>query len=192
MITKKQSKEIRAVWQNAEDVLKKVERLNGNIVIPSINELRNAGFHLARAISPESGDDRSSDEHVELTILHCKRAIYDAVEVGILHCLNQIKNFDDDYKFIEVTDVITDYLNKRIFIDEIKSEINMITRHNTIDYCDKMYKHLDSLILIVNEFEHARIELAKRFKKWRYSIIYASISIVVMLAGLIIAILFNG
>jgi len=84
-----------SLFDKAEDKVKEVEFLAQEISIPSINELRYVGYHLARSFCEEDKD--KLDTQIDKATRHCKRAIYDAHEIGIIFMLEQIKIFKERY-----------------------------------------------------------------------------------------------
>lgn len=97
-MTPAQTSNIEAIvtlFDAAERKIKAVELLTNNLSIPAINELRYVGYHLARACSEE--DEQEANSHLEKAKGHCKRAIYDAHEIGILYMLKHIDTFKQEY-----------------------------------------------------------------------------------------------
>ncbi len=102
-------KELHDLFALAEKKIKRVEQINHEgLSIPSVNQLRYAGRHCLDSLV-------SDDEEVENNIYeakdHCKRAIYDAMEIGIVTILEKIQIFNKDYKYITITDVLPDYIS---------------------------------------------------------------------------------
>lgn len=83
------------LFDKAEDKVKEVEQLAQELSVPSINELRYVGYHLARSLCEE--DHQEFDAQISKAKGHCKRAIYDAHEIGIIFMLEQIKLFNEEY-----------------------------------------------------------------------------------------------
>ena len=94
-------------WDCSERKIKKVECLDKRIAIPAINELRYAGYHLVQFLK-----DNDRNGSLEKAKNHCKRAIYDASECGIVYCLERIDQFKDDYRLVEVAPVIPLYIGE--------------------------------------------------------------------------------
>ena len=90
---KEEIAEIVNLFDRAEDLVKEVEKSNGELSIPSINELRYVGYHLARALSTDPSSD--VDAEISKAKNHCKRAIYDAYEVGIIFFLENLRQFSE-------------------------------------------------------------------------------------------------
>jgi len=73
---------------------------------------------------------------------HCKRAIYDAMEIGIVYLLNRIRIFIEDYKYVTINNIIPDYINKLRRINEIKSYIPNTSRQEIGEDYEKIQNYL--------------------------------------------------
>ncbi len=98
--------DLKDLFKLAEQYAKEVEMLRSEVQIPAINELRYAGYHILNAI-----DDEETVSEVELLKArsHCHRAMYEAVESGIMFCLDEIKDFQEKHSDVVVSEVIADY-----------------------------------------------------------------------------------
>ena len=84
--------EIVSLFDIAESKIKEIERLCGELSIPSLNQLRYVGYHLTKAIAHDNEPHIFSEE-IKCSKNHAKRAIYDTYEAGILYLLVEIKDF---------------------------------------------------------------------------------------------------
>jgi len=110
--------EVSELFRLAEDKLKLIERIeNEGLVVPSVNELRYAGYHLLHAISAADNQSLRSDE-IKKAKNHCQRSIYDTYEVGIMGCIETIRQFLYDFRNIELTDLVPNITQIRLGIDE--------------------------------------------------------------------------
>ncbi len=98
------------------NLLKEVERLTGEVTIPSINELRYAGFHILQAID-ETGTV-SNKHHVFRAKDHCERAIYDVAEAGLIFVIDTINRFQWEYRGIAIIDVVRNIPQIRERVEE--------------------------------------------------------------------------
>jgi hypothetical protein len=80
-------KEIIDLFDKAEDKVKEVEQLAQELSVPSINELRYVGYHLARSFCEDNPQEINTQ--ISKAQGHCKRAIYDAHEIGIIFMLEE-------------------------------------------------------------------------------------------------------
>lgn len=114
-------REIVALFDEAERKVKEVEQFNQELSVPSINELRYVGYHIARALCGEDGSVEIT-EQLHKAKGHCQRAIYDAHEIGIIHLLEQIRGFKDAYQCSShiVVEVIPEYVDLLISADQAR------------------------------------------------------------------------
>ena len=148
---KKQIQEIISLFRNAERLVKRIEKLESALSIPSINELRYVGYHLCCALvgdgcldpqgtpTNEIADTRSEDERFDRQIAsamrHCKRALYDAHEIGIVHHLESIRAFDKKYASDSdlVLEVVPDYPGLLAYADDASTLLDQVKEKNHED-----------------------------------------------------------
>ncbi|MCK5717151.1 MAG: hypothetical protein KAH77_06635 [Thiomargarita sp.] len=182
------------LFEKAEISIKKAEQLSSNLSIPSINELRYAGYHIIKAISVTQSV-AISEKEMAMAEKHCKRAIYDATEIGIIYLLESIEIFQKDYSTsTNIIPVLSDYVdlckqveNAKNFIANIKNN-----NHNNRDqYYEECAPYYEELNKIKQTLTCARPEINKlndsERKKTRIVILQIVISILA-----IIIILFIG
>lgn len=99
--------EVKKLFSLAEQYAKEVEFLSSAVQVPAINELRYAGQHILKALVKD--DDEEADAELGKAKGHCQRAMYEAVEAGIMFCLDAIKAFQEEHRHLVVTEVIPDY-----------------------------------------------------------------------------------
>jgi len=121
------------LFDKAEDKVKEIEQLDREISIPSINELRYVGYHLARLFCEEQPE--KIDEQIKKAQQHCQRAIYDAHEIGIIYMLEQIKAFKERYiDFPDfVIEVIPDYTDSLRLAQSAATFISRIKENHRDD-----------------------------------------------------------
>ena len=190
MASKKDYEELLSLYKDAQSKIKRVSRVSGELVIPAINQLRYAGEHILNSIVSESGDSR--DKELLKAGLHCKRAIYDTTEGGIIFLLEQIKLFKEDYKYIPISAVIPDYIKKLQIVDKIKNRLKVISKHNTdsiLEYYEEMQKYFEELDPILEYFNLARDELSKKLNLWRLGLILSFSALFIAFLTLIIMII---
>lgn len=151
-------KGIVALFDKAENKVKEVEQFAQELSIPSINELRYVGYHLARAMC-------ESDEHelscqIEKATGHCKRAIYDAHEIGIIYMLERVRVFKDAYSLhassvLEVIPAYTEELSNSNKASRFIAEIKEQHRNNRDDYYEVCIPHYETLRDIVERLSEA-------------------------------------
>lgn len=115
-------REIAELFDEAERKVKEVEQFSQELSVPSINELRYVGYPLARALSEEDANTANITDQLQKARGHCQRAIYDAHEVGIVHLLEQIREFSESYRKSShiVAEVVPDYVDLLVRADQEK------------------------------------------------------------------------
>lgn len=99
-----------STFKEAEKQLKHSEHDTNNLSIPSINQMRYVAYHLVESFEHE--DDKSIEEEIEKATNHAQRARYDAVEIGILYYLEQIKIFQEKYsEYTETLTILPNYID---------------------------------------------------------------------------------
>ena len=112
-MTSPRSSKIKVLFDEAENALKRYERINLSNLAPAVNELRYAGHHLLWAENAEEDDEREA--HEAQAIDHCERAKKDAKEatiISLLECVADLRSWgvsaDDMRKFIPDWDEFID------------------------------------------------------------------------------------
>ena len=86
------SSSIRKLYEEAEEALKRYERISLANLAPALNELRYAGHHLLEADGVENEADKL--QHLARAKAHCERARYDAKEatiISLLECVADLR-----------------------------------------------------------------------------------------------------
>lgn len=168
----------------AEQKVKLIELLEDELSIPAVNELRYAGSHCARALLAPAADKRA--ELILESEKHCRRAIYDALEIGLAHRLRGIDEFLEDYRLVPISPVVSTFNEDLAAIQQIRDSIAGRNRHDveTDDEWQLMQQQFDRLTEIQSRFEAARGELRKGLNLWRISIIVSLLALAVSMAAL--------
>ena len=132
------------LFRFAEDKLKLVERLeNEGLILPSINELRYAGYHLLKAI--KAGSDELRSDEIRKSQNHCERAIFDAYEVGIFGCIERINQFLFDYRNIPLSDIVPNIGEIRTCVDDVLDFTDGIPKDDRAAHyqqCEQQFERL--------------------------------------------------
>jgi hypothetical protein len=178
------AKDVCGFFETAESCIKELELLyNEGLAFPSVNQLRYAGFHIASAL--KETDLAEQEEQWKRATRHCQRAIYDASEMALVYCLEEYKSFKIDYKTVDVSPSVPDYLDivKKIReTQELIKSTDCATREDKYDDCQRYFKEVKPLIDRLND---ARSELNKRLKIQRRKVWFAIFTILITLAGMI-------
>lgn len=87
-------------WNKAEKLIKQAERLRGEVVQPSVNELRYAGRRLVDALQESlkpDGDQAKFDGFITDCQMRCLCAQHDAVDASVLFIQKVIKEYEDEF-----------------------------------------------------------------------------------------------
>lgn len=158
--------EVKAKFTEAERILKIVEQLhNQGMVVPAINELRYAGFHILKALTATEQDGQN--EQLGRAAKHCKRAYYDAVEVGIEDCLATFFVFQDDYKMILIQSIVPTYKDTLAIVDDVTEFIVSTKKDERDEYYEELYEKYTVLKESVKCLDRMRPELNKSMRSDR-------------------------
>lgn len=150
---------VRRFYEIAEQKMKLVEGIDDDLYIPSVNELRYAGCHLSKAtVAPDFG---TINGELDKAKKHCKRAIYDALEVGITYYLETLRIFLDDYRTVVISPVIPDLSDAKRKISEIRDFITKPRDEDRAGFWEGCTDRFYAIQLISEEFENSRDELNK-------------------------------
>lgn len=113
MIFRLSSNSIKNLYEEAENALKRYERISLSNLAPALNELRYAGHHLLEADS--AFDEADRDKHLIRAKAHCERAKFDAKEatiISLLECIADLRTMgisaDEMRQFIPEWDTLID------------------------------------------------------------------------------------
>ena len=153
--------EVKKLFNLAEQYAKEVEVLSSAVQVPAINELRYAGHHILNAID-EFGN--VSDDELGKAKSHCHRAMYEAVEAGIMFCLDEIKAFQEDHRGLVVSDVIHDYHERLV---RAQQAVKMIVagradRESIEQHVEQYRDEFRAVREIVQLFEVSRDDLSAK------------------------------
>ncbi|MBR2695288.1 MAG: hypothetical protein IKE69_13880 [Thermoguttaceae bacterium] len=124
------------------------------LFVPAVNELRYAGWHIAKYI------DEKDPSSIGKAVSHCLRAEYDAYDCGIQFFLGECRSFQIDYKRIPISSVIPGYNDIVVKLNQIAQ--NPATRDNAANRVVSLKKEeFESLADIYTVFQAARDELNK-------------------------------
>ena len=167
-------KEYRDLYETADGLSKEVAEFRAEVVIPAHNQLRYAGHHLALAVGAAGIVDR---DQFQKAIAHCERAMYEAAEAGITAAVHQVIQFRDDYKDIEVGDVVPEY-RKVIALSRSSAELVAQPRsedspsENARRYMDRFRELRGGLEALENGRDDLNARVAQQAKESRRFIIH--------------------
>lgn len=188
-------KEIVDLFDCAESYVKELEQYAEQLSIPSINELRYVGYHLARALTSTGSEEL--DDQIHKAKGHCRRAIYDAHELGIIYCLEQVKQFKVRYNGNGhiVTRVISDYSDCLAVAKEASrfiAEANKNGRHDRDSYYEKCRPYFERIREVCDKFNeispHVDSAISKEAQKATVATRRFRIQFTLSLVALVVAV----
>ncbi|MCB1699544.1 MAG: hypothetical protein H6985_02630 [Pseudomonadales bacterium] len=161
-------------FKQAEQFIKNVElESNGDdLSVPSINELRYCGHHLVKALE-RGADAEKQGEELKKAFRHCKRASFDAVELGIIRKLEIIRTFEYDYRKSLVTDVWPDYVECAKQLAEVQQFLGnqgvMRGREDYFNSCLDSYQKV-AAISAKTDTVRPKLNLQRRNARWKTAV----------------------
>lgn len=149
-------KDIETLFKQAENKIKNLEEISSQgVLIPSINQLRYAGYHIVRAVN----NKETSTEELSSVIRHIKRAIYDADEAIVIFYLESIKEFKENYLTNSfTTSVLPNYIEILANTEQANQEIQL-NKENNYNSREEYYKgcepHIQKLAKYVLQLNQA-------------------------------------
>ncbi|MDP3925117.1 MAG: hypothetical protein Q8Q84_17365, partial [Hydrogenophaga sp.] len=152
-----------------------LERDEGDgLDVPSINQLRYVSYHLLKSLTSKdvSGDLKKALNHVH-------RSLFDAHEAQSIDGFMAIDKFRDDYRLVDVTEAIPDYI-------AVLQEVATL-RNNFKSYPkdDERASHYQTAVVgnkrlqeIRQRLEHSRTTLNAKLRKKRSDTIKWAVSLV--------------
>ena len=173
-------------YAEAETAVKTVENLVGDFIMPSINQLRYAGRHLAEYLTLSDDNNEKLNQYNEF-VSHCDRAEREAWELGIIYLLEWINDFDKYYRSITVTDVIQNYIYTRKKIRSIQEFLDTSPmngqNHNKIQFKENFIE----LREIYDSYDLCQQELNKKLMHATNQVLFSLIAILLTILGIILS-----
>lgn len=172
-------------WSTAEERIKHAGRVKLVLNHPAVKELRDAGYHLIRAIQASETNDEL--EELNRSLRHATRASYDAVESEIIWLLEQIRDFQRSYRLVEIKIDGLDYQAIR----RRAREANKILQETALEketrdqHYTRIFEYCVSLADDLNRLDDASEELTKKLRvtKWKIAVTVVTIVIAALSAG---------
>lgn len=178
-----------ALWDEAEKHLKRAEQQLAELVLPAANQLRYAGYHVARSFEAlESRNETEYKKNIAKATNHCKRAMYDASEALLEHFHARISRFRDDYAETYVGPIVPDYLEILARARQGRSLVLATASHDRDGFHEEALRCSDALQKDCDRLDIAREELnkvirAERKKSFRW-IVGIGVAIAIGLGGI--------
>lgn len=164
-ITPDQISKFHSLFDSAENAIHRIEPLPEGLLYAPVNQLRYAANHFLMALDPAPDSNPKYD--FDSACRHCKRAIYDAFDAGIVFLLEDRRMFQNDYRGVVVSEVIPEYIKIHERAMHAKKMIDEARALN--DDRQKYYKEADKYFDILTAdngtLNVAREELNKVIRK---------------------------
>lgn len=186
---------LRDKFKLAEKAIKTIEVYHDDLVIPAVNQLRYAGFHLTKyLVNQEDGTQ------LPKAAFHCERAAYDALETGLTYLAEQFQTFEDDYHDVQIVPQVPEFHEFKREYREIQAfVIEHSNNEERQSHTEECFMHYERLKEIVEELDLTRDELNKEKDKQRTSsrrfqivAIIAAATLAATIIGVIATILVSG
>ena len=141
---------IRRLYDLADQFAREVGEMRSQVMIPAINELRYAGHHVLQSISDEGVVDIEKFGQAES---HCKRAMYEAAEAGIMFCLDYMKEFNSEFSDLVISEVIEDYQDRRARARQAQELVNQ-GRSDRISVEDHVPQYMEEFRVVRKAMEY--------------------------------------
>ncbi len=190
-------KEILVVFQQAEQNIKKLERLGEGVIFPAVNQLRYIAYHVLR----DSASDKYEEDELREALYHAHRALHDSSEAGISYLLDYIMKFQSDYRTVVISDTLPEYTE--ICKRSTKANRYLTTRSNNSvkehangdnaamkdvkKAAERFNKYFEALENDVLTLKVNRDELNKKLALRREKVLMALFTIAISSIGLVIA-----
>jgi len=157
------------------------------ILIPSINELRYAGWHAVRALEAQNNEDRAVEW--DSAEDHCFRASYDAFDAQLQYIVGECAIFQNDYRRgVEISRVISDYQEDCRILNKLK-RVDYRQIKSRGDHWKDMQQHVETLLPILEKWNTARDELNKILQDGLFNRWLKVTGTIVLVVGTVVAIL---
>lgn len=183
---------LREEYDMADKVMKQVQAFVDEAGIPAINELRYAGYHLLNAVIPANEKSSPQDELIRATN-HCKRATYEACEMGMLTAFDKISMFKTDYSQVVVSQIVPDWQQILTKCDQCRDEITSARQtgdDRSIDHT-RFRDSFTELVNICRRLDHARDDLNKLIEAKRTEARRYAVNVFLAIVGIAVAVGFG-
>lgn len=158
-------------FREAEKRLKVIEWQDGELDIPAINELRYVGNHIFNALYCNGISEQY--EQLKRAERHCKRANYDAIELGLIDLMEKFRCFHEEYRDIAVADIVPGYIQMMTEVRATRTLLSVAPGDSRDDYYNDAWEKLLRLKDIWELLEASHDELSKRRNRLQQAELHA-------------------
>ncbi len=159
---KNRFEEVQSLYDLAKQQINQLEIMGEGLSIPAINELRYAGEHILKASTADT-DEIKKDQLLRAE-KHCWRAIHDGVELGSIIALKKLKEFQEDYKGLPVTEYIPEYQEILGLASRLQNLLAHGEKIEPQEYYHQVNQYLPELMDKLSVVERTRDILHKELK----------------------------
>lgn len=153
---------VQELYALAKSQIHQIEMMGEGLSAPAINELRYAGEHILRASTAENEEVR--ERELKNAEGHCWRAISDGAELGSMIALEKLREFQDEYKGLPITEYIPEYKDIIDLAVKLQSLLAKSDDINPRDYYRQVNEHLPILMEKLTVVEKTRDILHKELR----------------------------
>lgn len=160
MNTPELQKEFVREFIEAEKALKRYERDGQETLVPCINELRYAAYHVAHAIQEGGNNAESVLAHWQKAVRHTRRARYDVLEFSVALNMERVAKISESYKGYEIlaSSIIPNYFKHQKSIRAISEELETVHEldKESPEYVKLCEKHIRVAKDFIRDFDAAQ------------------------------------
>ena len=153
--------ELSSLYKEVKQVVLLAENLNSKqeVILSSLNEMRNAFDHLMRCYN----EDNDTKYQIDKAKAHLYRAGYDAYELLAMDCSENIKNTLNNYELDIISKVFPEYFAKYLpKIHEIDKKLGQNRANRDITTTTNEKNFFDDYAKLVNEALDIRDEVISK------------------------------
>lgn len=159
-------RELRDLYNVAEADLKNVGRVQNELIVTGVNQLRYAGQHLVRALAGEDDADIRGD--LDAGIRHAKRAIYDINDSAIQYYVGSYRRFRSAFPRADLATIIGPDYHSAVKAYRDASEHLRITKdaqENRERFYEEARQHVQSMKTVVETLESYRDDVVRAINR---------------------------
>lgn len=118
---------LRTEWDLSEATIKAAEQVNGEVIVPSIMELRYAGRRAVDALNEAavSGDMAKAEDYLQDAIFNCHCARHDAIDVATAVIAQRIAAVAQHIGYENVLAAYPGFADLHMRVSRVKSKIRL-------------------------------------------------------------------
>ncbi|MEG0025095.1 MAG: hypothetical protein RR719_07100 [Akkermansia sp.] len=147
-------------FAKAEKAVKDYEHLAAELPVPSINELRYAGFHAVQAIKLGISEHDKCHELLDRAIRHSRRAYYDVLEYDVMLMTKKVEAYQrvyEGYEYLAASIIpgYIDHIKKLNALGELLGSAHELDKESPV-YIDGCGEQISVMRNFINDFLSAQ------------------------------------